>query len=269
MSGTRAPNVAKCLGDAVQQGRLSQGQADEALSIVRKMMREHAMSEGEAAVRAAEQLKEAAERHQRQAALRVIKTDEALQNVGSHDKGIVAGIAAIFARDAWGRAGYSSVEGRARAVRGELHARFADGLDAFRSKTMGLTRDLPGLRDFVRALYDEKTGNAVAEGAAGLALAEGDAGRRDGGLVAQATHLLGRVGQQRRFTWGRDDHLGLCIGHDGLYFQRRQSPIQTGEDGADFVARKHELKTLGAVFCQQCHAVAHAHTCCLQSIRRL
>lgn len=166
MSGTRSPNVAKCLGDAVTAGRLSQDQADEALSIVRRMMREHAMSEGEAAVRAAAKLKEAAETHQRQTALKIIATDRALQDARSHDKGFVAGVAALFGRDAWGRAGYSNVEGRARAIRGELHARFADGLDAFRSRNLGLSRDLPGLRDLVRVLYGEASTNQVAIGAA-------------------------------------------------------------------------------------------------------
>jgi hypothetical protein len=49
------PNVAKCLGDAVDQGRLSREQAEEALAYVKRLMDERpGTSEGAAAVPEAE-----------------------------------------------------------------------------------------------------------------------------------------------------------------------------------------------------------------------
>lgn len=163
---TTTPRVSKCLADAVTQGRLTQEQADEALAKVQDVMERHGLPETEAGIRAAEELALAAAEHRRRTAMRIIAADRTVGQARSHPSGFVAGVAAIFARDITGRAGYSSVEGRARSVRAELHARFADGLEAFRTTALGLKRDTLGLRDFVRALYGQATGNDVADRAA-------------------------------------------------------------------------------------------------------
>jgi hypothetical protein len=163
---TATPRVSKCLGDAVAQGRLTQDQADEALATVKDVMERHGLPETEAGIRAADEIALAAAEHRRRTALRIIRTDEALQAAASHPAGFSAGVAALFARDITGRAGYSSVEGRARAVRAELHARFADGMEAFRTTALGLKRDVLGLKDFVRELYGQTSGNGVAAAAA-------------------------------------------------------------------------------------------------------
>jgi hypothetical protein len=160
------PRVSKCLADAVEQGRLSQDQADDALKHVKEVMARHGLPETEAGIQAAEEIATAAAEHRRRTALRVIATDRALEQAASHSGGFSLGVAALFARDITGRAGYSSVEGRARSVRAELHARFADGMEAFRTTMLGLKRDTLGLRDFVRELYGQGSGNQVAARAA-------------------------------------------------------------------------------------------------------
>jgi hypothetical protein len=166
MSGTAQPTLAKCLADAVAAGRLTAAAAADAQQRLAARMQVLGANPSAAAVQVAEEMALAAAVHQRQTALRIIATARVTQQAQGHASGTAMGVAALFARDVTGKAGYSSVEGRARAVLGELHARFADGLDMFRSKNLGLTRDLPGLRQFVAELYGQGTGNAAAAQAA-------------------------------------------------------------------------------------------------------
>jgi hypothetical protein len=161
------PNVAKCLGDAVDQGRLSREQAEEALAYVKRLMDERpGTSEGAAAAQAAAELKEKAELGRRQAARQILVADARMKEATSHPDGMTAGVAAIAARDITGKATYGNLEGRIEAIRGELHARVGTMLDAYRTKTLGLTRDTLGLRSFVAELYGETTGDGVARASA-------------------------------------------------------------------------------------------------------
>lgn len=160
-----SPNVAKCLNDAVEQGSMSREQAERALGHVQRIMGEGA-SEGQAAARAAEILQGEAAQARRQTALQIMATDRALNDVASHPDGVTAGVAAVLARDIRGKAAYSNVEGRSAALRGLLHAKFAEGLDAYRSTAVGLRRDTIGLTRMVRELYGEATGSAVDANAA-------------------------------------------------------------------------------------------------------
>lgn len=162
-------NVSKCLADAVQQGRLTEAQARKAEGKVLALVAK-GLPEAEAVARAATELQHEAQRTQRQAALRVIAAQRTVAQAESHPKGFTAGVAALFARDLWGRAGYSNVEGRAQAITAAAHARLAHLLDAYRTKALGLRQDLPGLRRFVRALY----GGAGDPEAAGFAKAWAD-----------------------------------------------------------------------------------------------
>lgn len=161
------PNIAKCLGDAVDQGRISRAGAEKALREVERLFAENpGISEGAAAAAAAENLTRTAAKQKQQAALQVTITDRALQNAAGHEDGIYRGTWAIFGRDLSGKASYSNVEGRAGAVRGILHGKMADALEAYRSKNLGLTRDTVGLTRLVRDLYGEASGDPVAANAA-------------------------------------------------------------------------------------------------------
>lgn len=161
------PNIAKCLGDAVDQGRISRAGAEKALREVERLFADNpGISEGAAAAAASESLMRAAATQKRQAALQVLATDRVLQQAGDHEGGIYRGAWAVFGRDLSGKATYSNVEGRAQAVRGILHGKFADGLEAYRSKNLGLTRDTVGLTRMVRDLYGEASGDPVAANAA-------------------------------------------------------------------------------------------------------
>ena len=160
-------NIAKCLGDAVDAGRISRDGAEKALREVKRLFDENpGISEGAAAAAAAESLTREAALRKRQTALQVMATARVLRDATGHEGGIYRGAWAVLGRDLTGKATYSNVEGRAQAVRGILHGKFADGLEAYRSKNLGLTRDTVGLTRMVRDLYNEASGDPVAANAA-------------------------------------------------------------------------------------------------------
>lgn len=98
-----------------------------------------------------------------QKAEQILKWREVVDKAAAHPKGFAVGARALLMADKYGRAG-ESAENVVGAYRGILHAKFADGIDAFRSKVAGLVRDVPGLVAFVRALYGENV-----DGASGIA----------------------------------------------------------------------------------------------------
>jgi hypothetical protein len=161
------PELQKCMADAVDQGKLTRAQADEALAYVKRLMDERpGLAAGAAASQAAQALKEAAELRRQQTALQIKVASERMREAESHPDGVAAGVTAIFARDFSGKAQYGNLEGRIRAIRGELHARFAAGLDAYRTKALGFTRDTLGLRSMVGELFGEASNDGVARNAA-------------------------------------------------------------------------------------------------------
>ncbi|MCK8787100.1 hypothetical protein M0638_22245 [Roseomonas sp. NAR14] len=166
-SGPGSFSAAKCLNDAVEQGRMSRAGAEKALASVRRIMEENpGIGEGAAATRAAEEGRIAAAQQKRQAALQAIAQNRMLEDVAAHPDGAAWGAAAVFARDLTGKATYSNVEGRTAAIRGILHAKIADTLEQYRSTALGLRRDVVGLTRLVRELYGESTGDGAAANAA-------------------------------------------------------------------------------------------------------
>jgi hypothetical protein len=165
-------SIKKCLDDLVAQGKLLKPDAARALEAAnraaagysRRMSEDAADTVGVATMTA--ELRRAAELRVKQTALQVLSINRAVNDATAHPNGIAAGVAATFARDVHGAAGYSNIEARHDAVLGMLHAKFASGLDAYRSKVAGLSRDVIGLTRFVRELFGENTGDATARAAA-------------------------------------------------------------------------------------------------------
>lgn len=153
-----------CLNGRVSTGAITQSQADEAYELVRFFERQ-GMPQPSAAAKAAQQIADDAATAKRQKALQVIKAQETEANARTHSKGIAAGVNALFARDLWQEAPYQNVEARQRGVLRGLHALFADGIAAFRTKAAGLRQDRLGTQSFVRGLYGEETGDDVARAA--------------------------------------------------------------------------------------------------------
>ena len=165
-------SIKKCLDDRVKAGTLKRKQADDALKLIEAFERENvkSMSAEQALATAAQQatdyMQRAALKKKQQTALQILAQDRVVSQAGAHKKGWYAGVAAVFARDIWGMAGYSSVEGRYKAVLGSMHAMFADGLDRFRTKMAGLSQDRLGLERFIREIYGENSGDATVRSAA-------------------------------------------------------------------------------------------------------
>ena len=168
----RRLTLGACLDRMVSAGRMSRAQAAETIRVAEQFERENLGRMGPDAARAAAEAQAAARfkadaaKRLDQASLQILATDRVLRDAASHPKGWFAGAASLLARDVWGVAGFSGVERRYKAVLGQLHAMFADGLNAYRSKMAGLQRDTIGLQRMVRELYGESTGDGVAANAA-------------------------------------------------------------------------------------------------------
>ncbi|WP_027284487.1 hypothetical protein [Rubritepida flocculans] len=144
----------KCVADAVEAGRIGAATAAKVNARVEELLGK-GLSEAEAMARAAEELAAQGREAQRQAAKRVLAAARNIELAEGHAAGFHNGVLALLARDLTGKATYTNVEARARAIRGLAHAGLVEVLDRFRSKALGLMRDEQGLVDMVRALYGE------------------------------------------------------------------------------------------------------------------
>lgn len=97
-----------------------------------------------------------------QTALQAIRNSQNAKVVLDYDAGATRGVRTILARDSRGRATWNNVENQARNILGQAHATLAEGLSQLRSRWLGFTRDRQMLRDSVRELFAEGTGNKRA-----------------------------------------------------------------------------------------------------------
>jgi len=99
----------------------------------------------------------------RQEGLKILRLQEAIQNSSAHPDGLQAGVISLLVKDTNGNATYSNIDNRSNTVIGQLHAKFADAMDQYRTKGAGLMQDTEGMRDMVRELMGTDTGNASAK----------------------------------------------------------------------------------------------------------
>jgi hypothetical protein len=156
---------AKCVADAVAAGRISAATAGKVNARVEELLGK-GLSEAEAMRKAAEDFAAAAAEKQRQTAKRILAAARNVELAAAHPSGFRDGVLSLLARDLTGKATWSNVEARARAIRGLAHAGLADFLDRFRSKALGLMRDEDGLAGFVRAAYGEAPKDPALRGLA-------------------------------------------------------------------------------------------------------
>ncbi len=165
-------SIDRCLDEKVAAGKLSKALADEAKANIRRLERRYRREMGQgagepaAAAETARIMAEVAARRKRQKGLKVIAMDRALTVIDDHEKGAAAGLMALLTRDIFERSDAVPVETLAEIIRGDLAREFDIGLSAYRSRLAGLSQDQVGIRNFVRELYGEGTGDAVAANAA-------------------------------------------------------------------------------------------------------
>ncbi len=164
--------IEKCLGDAVDAGRLSRDQAEDLLRRFRREERQFAktmgqtQAEAEAAAKVAAELAAEAAERKRQTALQILRLEDLKTKAESHPEGMVAGVAALMGRDVHDAASYGSVESRMVAIEKTLFAMWISGVEQFRSKMAGLRRNSLGLERLVRELYGENVGDDMSRAAA-------------------------------------------------------------------------------------------------------
>jgi hypothetical protein len=71
-------------------------------------------------------------------------------------------VLALLTRDPEGKAPYSNVDYRRQAILAELHGRFAEAMDRYRTKNLGWSQDTAGVKAMVKELFAESSGDADA-----------------------------------------------------------------------------------------------------------
>lgn len=155
-------DIKKCLDGRVEAGALSREAAESALKMIRDLERKYAADRSpevalsSAISETARIMKEAAERKKVQTALQVLRSTAVLDEARAHPNSIALG----------GIAQLERIENQREVIQGQLFRRFAAGLEAYRSKYTGFVQDTVGMRNFIREVFEQPTGDPVAAVAA-------------------------------------------------------------------------------------------------------
>ena len=144
-------SLQSCVAQALEKGRLTQDQADTLLSsseVDEKLIIKGAIED--------KLLK------RRQTALQAITLDKAIKDARSHDGGLSTGVMSLIVRDMTGQAKYSNIDARGRGIFGDYQRELTDMLESYRTKLAGLTQDRNGVKNMVKELYGETSGDANA-----------------------------------------------------------------------------------------------------------
>lgn len=161
-------DIKKCLDARVADGSLSQKMADEAYKRIIALQREYArdmapdQALSAAQAETARIMKEAAEFKKFQAQRQLLTLDAVQREIEEHPNGMAAGAMALLVKDMHGKATGANVETLQEVIQGRLFSMVADGLETYRSKAAGLVQDKAGLRQVVREIYGETTGDGTA-----------------------------------------------------------------------------------------------------------
>ena len=141
----------KCVDVAVQAGQIT---AKVGQDIVKAGDPEQAIAD----------LVEGLSRKKREAAIDSVRIADAWRDIKSHPKGEYEGLMAMLTKDVHGKAGYKNIEYLGKYYEGKYHAKFADALSQFRTRSLGWSQDDAGLKDLVRALYGETVEGVEVKG---------------------------------------------------------------------------------------------------------
>lgn len=167
-----AKNINNCLNGFVAAGRMTAEQARQILAAHNQatLQFQAGGAAGQAphlaAVQVAQQTLAAAKRQRTLVAAHLAAVRRVDTAASTHSQGRIAGMMAFLARDIWDEARWANVDQQISAVRGTLHAMFADQLSQLRTRTFGFVQDAVTARAMVRELYGAGSGNADAAVAA-------------------------------------------------------------------------------------------------------
>jgi hypothetical protein len=165
-----------CVTSALNQKIIDQPMADE-LNADIEAYRNKAIKEGHSEAQldaiatkmALTQMAIKKKRAKHQKALQVISMARNLENIKSHPRGMEAGLMSLLDRDYLvhqGATPWANIHYRAKTIEGQTHSRFKDGLEALHTTGLGLKQDTVTLRNAVRELFGEATGDSTASKAA-------------------------------------------------------------------------------------------------------
>jgi polyhydroxyalkanoate synthesis regulator phasin len=156
-----------CIPGMVERGEITPEQAKQMEEIYDQIEAQYRpqMSESAAAAKASQETVDqlAAEvfQRKRQAVMQIAAQRSALDNMASYPGS--KGAAAMALLDGDGKATYSNVEGRRKAILGRSHAMMEGVLARHRRRVYGVVRDRAGLRNLVREAFGEDTGSIAAK----------------------------------------------------------------------------------------------------------
>ena len=167
-------SLADCIAEAVAAGRMTREAGQELLERAERhteafqleggISPERARTQAEAAALAAAKRENAIVARQR--ALQTIRTAQNVNRMMNFEGTPAAGLAAIHARSLRGEVNPGNIETRARTIVGFAHAKMVDALQPLHRKWFGLYQDRKLMREVIREVFGEDTGNPMAKAAA-------------------------------------------------------------------------------------------------------
>jgi len=130
----------------------------------------------------------------RRTQLQTIATKRNLADIKSHPKGTGRGVESLLIRDTDSKAPFSNVDYRRQNILADLHARLADAMSAYRTKNLGFSQDVGGIKRMVRELFGESSGDVDAARFAGM--------WRETAEVGRMRHNVAGGTISRRKDWG-------------------------------------------------------------------
>ncbi|HEV2747608.1 MAG TPA: hypothetical protein VGW34_09960 [Allosphingosinicella sp.] len=223
----------RCIPELLEAGRITPEQADRAALLYSRRKRHHGRSMGDAAAAAAagEETAVAIERAALQAKRRALLQVKAQENLFELMLGYAGDFThaarAFFDRDSRAR-DISNIEARRKAILGRVEALTTNILYDHRRRLWGALRNPAQMRDIVRELFGEDSGNLAARELA-------DAWRQAAEMLRQRFNAAGGA-------IGKLDRWGLPQSHDSALVRRAAAVLGTGGDHftawRDFVAPK-------------------------------
>jgi hypothetical protein len=94
--------------------------------------------------------------------LQTVATKRNLSDVANHPHGVGRGVLALLVRDIEGKAPYSNVDYRRKAILSQLYGQMAEAMERYRTKNLGFSQDAKGIKSMVKELFGESSGDSDA-----------------------------------------------------------------------------------------------------------
>ena len=160
--------VARCIAEMVASNRITDRQADAALTRLEADVKANAalgIPEAQAVVKSAEAMREEAKDWTRLVARRIAAFADLKARADAHPKGFATGALSRFVRDLSMRDA-DNVASRGEAVAHQAFALMVDFVEAYKSRAIGLVRDVEGPLRVVDEIYGVASADPAAQAAA-------------------------------------------------------------------------------------------------------